>query len=345
VHPLLPAHRTPQPPADMLTGARFLLAGALGLAATGRCSAVAPSKESRIKGAFFGTLVADALCLGTHYEYDAKRIKKFYGGIDKYYAPGEKTGGETHGVGWGARNFHGGNGKGAAKVAGEQTDYGDYNILLLEHLAAISGEKPHRLDLKEFIPTWQKRMKTWRAWMCTQTKQTLQQVQQGKPYSQLGGGSNAMAVRHAAAFGYFDTEEDVVHASKTAMFTHREPTALAGGEFFARVTYRVIHSGLTPKEAIEQVAAESKNKFIKDKVAQALTKAAEAMDPTSALSKEEYVDDLAITSMARLWDVGKTEPIKVGHALHADTVLLICWHPLRFPVVTVAESGRKVQQS
>ena len=42
----------------MLTGARFLLAGALGLAATGRCSAVAPSKESRIKGAFFGTLVA-----------------------------------------------------------------------------------------------------------------------------------------------------------------------------------------------------------------------------------------------------------------------------------------------
>ena len=154
-----------------------------------------------------------------------------------------------------------------------------------------------------------------------------------------------MAVRHAAAFGYFDTEEDVVHASKTAMFTHREPTALAGGEFFARVTYRVIHSGLTPKEAIEQVAAESKNKFIKDKVAQALTKAAEAMDPTSALSKEEYVDDLAITSMARLWDVGKTEPIKVGHALHADTVLLICWHPLRFPVVTVAESGRKVQQS
>jgi hypothetical protein len=29
------------------------------------------------------------------------------------------------------------------------------------------------------------------------------------------------------------------------------------------------------------------------------------------LSQEEFVDDLAMTSMARLWDVGKTEPIKV----------------------------------
>jgi len=32
------------------------------------------------------------------------------------------------------------------------------------------------------------------------------------------------------------------------------------------------------------------------------------------LYKDEFVDDLAATSMARLWDVGKTEPIKVGKA-------------------------------
>merc|ERR1712232_1505349 len=38
------------------------------------------------------------------------------------------------------------------------------------------------------------------------------------------------------------------------------------------------------------------------------------MDPSKPLGKEEFVDDLAITSMARLWDVGKTEPIKVGKA-------------------------------
>ena len=43
----------------------------------------APSLPSRIRGAYFGAVVADALTLGTHYEYDAERIKKFYGGIDR----------------------------------------------------------------------------------------------------------------------------------------------------------------------------------------------------------------------------------------------------------------------
>jgi hypothetical protein len=62
------------------------------------------------------------------------------------------------------------------------------------------------------------------------------------------------------------------HACAVDRFTHRERTALAGGEFFARVTFRVIHNGLTPRQAIEQVAAESDDRFIKDKVKQALAK-------------------------------------------------------------------------
>ena len=36
-------------------------------------------KEEAIKGAFFGALVGDALCLGSHYEYDAAKILKAYG--------------------------------------------------------------------------------------------------------------------------------------------------------------------------------------------------------------------------------------------------------------------------
>ena len=94
-------------------------------ARTVRCAKLDPTTADRVRGAFVGALVADALSLATHYEYDATRIKKFYGAIDRYYAPGEKTGGTTHGVGWGARNFHDGNGNGPAKKAGEQTDYGD----------------------------------------------------------------------------------------------------------------------------------------------------------------------------------------------------------------------------
>merc|ERR1739847_110276 len=47
----------------------------------------------------------------------------------------------------------------------------------------------------------------------------------------------------------------------------------------------------------------------------------EAADPNTPLSKEEFVDDLAATSMARLWEVGKSEPIKVGKASPTEGTL------------------------
>ena len=66
------------------------------------------SQNDAIKGAFFGAIVADALCLGSHYEYDAKKIYKAYGEkpIERFMSPGEMMGGETHGIGWGQRNYH-----------------------------------------------------------------------------------------------------------------------------------------------------------------------------------------------------------------------------------------------
>ena len=288
----------------------------------------APSLESRIRGAFFGAVVGDALTLGTHYEYDAKKIRQFYGRIDKFYAPGEKTGGATHGVGWGARNYHGGNGRGAPKRAGENTDYGDYNLLILEHLSATHSKKSRRPDstvsrpiqLKELIPRWQKRLGTWRAWMCTMTKETASQVSRGIPLDRIGGRSNAMAIRNAASYAYFATEEENVLAARTSMFTHRETTALDGGEFFARVTYRVLHRGMKPIVAIRSVASQSSS-FIKQKVAQALSKVEESLDGRKDLYREKFADDLALTSMARLWDVGKTEPIKVGKASPTEGTL------------------------
>merc|ERR1712039_234105 len=54
--------------------------------------------------------------------------------------------------------------------------------------------------------------------------------------------------------------------------------------------------------------------FVESQCQKGLAKYEEVMDPTKPLGREEFVDDLAMTSMARLWDVGKTEPIKVGKA-------------------------------
>jgi len=224
----------------------------------------------------------------------------------------------------GARNYHSGNGNGSPKRAGEQTDYGDYNILMLDVLLNRKKEpsrsSAEQLSVDEIVPVWRRHLKTWRSWICTQTRQTLQQLNSGVPANKVGGYSNAMALRHAAAYAYFEREEDVVDAAHKSMFTHRETTAHDGAEFFARVTWRVIHRNLTPEEAIDAVAKESSS-FIRKKVAQAKEKVSEATDRMSALSKEEFVDDLALTSMARLWDVGKSEPIRVGKASPTEGTL------------------------
>ena len=272
-------------------------------------------KEEAIKGAFFGAIVGDALCLGSHYEYDAAKIFKAYGNspLDKFMSPGEMMGGHTHGIGWGERNYHPG------KTAGGTTDYGDYNILVLEHLAAISAP-PRALSVAAMIPHWIKRLENgWGSWICTMTKETYAQVKRGTPIEQLGGISNAMAIRHVAAHAYYETEEELVDAARKTMFTHRDTHALGGGEFFARVTHRVIN-GATPLDAIESVATQMGG-FFEEKVVQAIAKYKEEADPSSALSKEPFSDDLALTSMARLWDIGRSEPIKVGKASPTEGTL------------------------
>merc|ERR1711865_476196 len=73
--------------------------------------------------------------------------------------------------------------------------------------------------------------------------------------------------------------------------------------------------------------AKTSSKFIKDKVKQALDKAAEAMDPSQQLFKEEgwMQDDLAVTSMARIWHGhgggDNSAPIKVGKASPVEGTL------------------------
>jgi len=289
------------------------------------------TKQDKIKGAFFGALVADALCLGSHYEYDAHKIYEAYGEepISKYMAPGEKMGGQTHGVGWGQRNYHPGT------KAGDQTDYGEYNILVLEYLVSKEQHKHSRknspysttFSVEEFLPIWYIRLvHNWKQWRCTQTKRALQLYkQQGvTDQKQLGGPSNAMALRYAAVFAFYDDsatgEDQAVDAALKSMFTHSERTAKLGCEFFARVTYRIIHNDLKPSQAIAEVS-EQMGGWIASKVRQAVEKVSEATDPDQPLSKELFVDDLALTSMARLWDVGKSEPIKVGKASPTEGTL------------------------
>jgi hypothetical protein len=159
--------------------------------------------SDNVKGAIFGALSADALCLGSHYEYDAKKIKQAYGGqnIDRFLSPGEGMGGQTHGVGWGARNYHPG------KRAGDNTDYGEQNVILMEYLAnAYIAGKHAPFSIDDYVKShWVKQydgMETGQcracaAWIDTMCKQTIANLQRGTPLSEAGGWSNGQVVRFA----------------------------------------------------------------------------------------------------------------------------------------------------
>ena len=273
------------------------------------------TKHKKIKGLFYSALVGDALCLGSHYEYDAQKIYKAYGNknIERFMGPGEMMGGQTHGIGWGERNYHPG------KKAGGTTDYGDYNILILEHLAKCNQQN-EVFTLESLIPHWMDRFEnSWGSWICTMTKETYSQLKQNVPLSQVGGFSNAMAIRHLSIYACLSDEETIAHFSREVMFTHRNAEALDGGEFFARVAYKVLND-VEIKDAIEQVASKS-SPFIQEKVKIALAKVAEEADENSSLHKEKFSDDLALTSMAKLWDVGRSEPIRVGKASPTEGTL------------------------
>jgi len=273
------------------------------------------TKKDAIKGAFYGAIVGDALCLGSHYEYDAQKIYQAYGNkmIDRFNSPGEMMGGTTHGIGWGERNYH------PKKKAGGTTDYGDYNILILEHLASISDDKKD-FDVESLLPHWVDRLENdWGSWICTMSRETYDQVKKNVAVEHLGGISNAMAIRHVGAYGYYDNEEDIAKISRMAMFTHTNEEALSGGEFFARVAFRVIN-GESILTSIKNVA-KIMSPFIQNKVSQAINKVEEEANKDSQLSKEDFSDDLAITSMAKLWDIGRSEPIRVGKASPTEGTL------------------------
>lgn len=85
--------------------------------------------------------------------------------------------------------------------------------------------------------------------------------------------------------------------------------------------WRIIHLNTPLQQALEEAAALSSHDLIRVWLKSAIAKVAESNDPSTALSRQEFVDDIAITSMTRLWDVGKSEPIKVGKASPTEGAL------------------------
>lgn len=294
----------------------------------------------RVEDAFVAGLVGDALALGGHYEYDAAKIKEKIGEYDTYKAPGEGFGGQTNGVGWGSANYHPGKG------AGDLTDTGEVAIMLLEYIS--EGQK---YSFDGYADYWKKQIDEGYGscnfqsvprdtvvcppglkpgYLNGATRRTLQALMRyptapkGQQRMQLAADVNCLfaATHFLPLFLQIIDEQQLVDASKSTVYlSHKNRDPVAAAEFLSRSLYRIIHSRMPLEEALESAALATGDSFIAAKLQDAKAKVAEALDPSSHLSQQELVDDIALTSMARLWEVGKSEPIKVGKASPTEGAL------------------------
>lgn len=296
------------------------------------------SHSDRVRGAVLSSLVGDALALGGHYEYDAKVIAEKAGSFDNFVAPMV-----NYGVGWGRANYHPG------AVAGDQTDAGATAIMLLEHLAANGGV----YDFDGYAAHWLKRHNDGYG--------SCNFISVGRDFSgpcpaglkpgYIGGGARRTleALRHAptakgaqrkalaadvnclfAATHWapllllpYESEASLVQdAESTVYLTHRNRDPVAAARFLAAATWRIVHEGADLEAALLGAAEAQEDAFISQRLREARAKAAEAADPTSQLATNgRFVDDVAITSLARLWEVNKEEPIKIGKASPVEGAL------------------------
>lgn len=298
---------------------------------------------SRIENAFVAALAGDALALGGHYEYDAKKINEMVGSYTYFLAPGQKMGGSTHGIGWGSANYHPG------KIAGDLTDTGEVAIMLLEYLASSGGN----YTFDGYAGYWKRQIDEGygscnfmsvgrQATSCPPglkpgylngaTRRTLEALEsnpkaRGKARQQLAADVNCLfGATHFLPLFLLRADEGALvrDASSTVYISHKNRDPVKAAEFLTRALYGILHKGQGLRAALDAAAAATGDAFITARLSDAVRKVSEATDASSSLGKLTPAwaqDDTAITSMARLWDVGKSEPIRVGKASPTEGAL------------------------
>jgi len=297
--------------------------------------------SNSIARSFITGLVGDALSLGGHYEYDARKIKAQVGKYVDYLPPGR----DNNGIGWGTANYHPG------KVAGDLTDAGEIAIMLLECIQACEqSNKAYTFD--EYAQYWLHQINVMGYGSCNfqsvgrdikacppgltpgyingGSRRTLQAISaqsnivSGERRKALAADVNCLvsATHFLPLFFISQDEEYIVKESvNTVYLSHKNKDPLAAAEFLSRAIYGMIFLDMDLRTALDRAASKTNSPQIQNWLNDAKAKVQEATDLSSALSKEEYVDDIAITSMARLWDIGKTEPIKIGKASPTEGAL------------------------
>jgi ADP-ribosylglycohydrolase len=184
--------------------------------------------ETMVMAAF----VADALALGAHWIYDAKKISKDFGRVDTFLKPA-------------ADSYH------PTKGKGEFTHYGDQAFVLLESIAAKKG-----FDLTDFSERWRALFEGYKGYIDKATQTTLDNYAAGKTIEDAGSPSDELAgASRMVPLVYADRQYPdrlVNDARAQTSMTHQDPLIVDSAEFFARVVSLVL-KGVQPVEAMKQL--------------------------------------------------------------------------------------------
>jgi len=192
--------------------------------------------DHKARGMLWAAFAADALALGAHWIYDPAAIRKRFGRVEHYLAPGPDS-------------YH------SSKAAGDLTHYGDQTLVLLESLAETGG----RFHLVDFAERWRRLFTDYRGYVDKATKAALQRFADGHGPETSGSSSTDLAGAGRVApvlYAYRNEPQGCLAAVKaqTAM-THNHPTVVEAAAYFARVTLGVL-SGKHPADALETVLHE-----------------------------------------------------------------------------------------
>ncbi|MBT8370415.1 MAG: ADP-ribosylglycohydrolase family protein [Deltaproteobacteria bacterium] len=191
--------------------------------------------KDKIRAMVLGSFVADALSLGTHWVYNTNVIDKKFGRVEDYHDP--------------LTSYHG------EKKAGEHTHYGDQMMVLLESIQETSG-----FELESFAKHWRRLFDNYQGYFDHATKDTLENLSQGKDLHSCGSESDDLAGTSRIApvcYAHYRDSDKLVQAVRLqTAFTHNQKTVVDAAEFFAR-TVVIILNGASPLQAINEVVKQN----------------------------------------------------------------------------------------
>jgi ADP-ribosylglycohydrolase len=209
---------------------------------------------SKARAMVLASFVADSFALGVHWIYDTKEIEGRFGQVQTLLKPDKNSYHTTKGV-------------------GEFTHYGDQALVLLQSVAACA-----RFDLDDFAASWRGLFANYRGYFDKATKETVKNFANGS--LPKGSGSTSTDLAGAAriaplVYRYRDNLVELVAAARAqTVMTHNNPLVVAGAEFFARVTHRVLLK-TSPVAAMEAVRREA---FLESPLAEGVTKGLQSID-------------------------------------------------------------------